>query len=95
MYIANASISSSRTFCFMDTRHYGLALDNSDIGPECLTSLVTPNSLTRPLTSTGQRQLTISRYHLERYGRRSFSMARPAQWNNLPPPLETMSQWQH
>ena len=41
--------------------------------PEYLTSLMTPCSPFHSLRSAGQRQLTIPRYHLEGYGRRSFA----------------------
>ena len=46
------------------------------LGPAYLTSLVTPyNAPTRSLRSAAHRSLTIPRYNLERYGRRSFSVA--------------------
>ena len=31
--------------------------------------------------------MTIPRYHLERYGRRAFSVAGPTLWNALPPAI--------
>ena len=41
---------------------------------------------THPNTETAdQHILTIPRYHLERYGRRAFSVAGPTLWNALPP----------
>ena len=43
--------------------------------PEYLTFLLTPCSPTHSLISAGQRHLTIPRYHLERFGWRSFAVA--------------------
>ncbi|KAI0235626.1 hypothetical protein LSAT2_013862 [Lamellibrachia satsuma] len=41
---------------------------------------------THPNTETAdQHLLTIPRYHLERYGRRAFSVAGPTLWDALPP----------
>ena len=54
------------------------------LGPAYLTSLVTPYAPTRSLSSAAHRSLTIPQYNLERYGRRSFSVAGPSLWNNLP-----------
>ncbi|KAI0236836.1 hypothetical protein LSAT2_012605, partial [Lamellibrachia satsuma] len=47
------------------------------LGPTYLPSLVTPYTPTRSLRSTEQGLLTVPRYHLERYDRRSFSGAGP------------------
>ena len=44
----------------------------------------TINAPTRSLRSAANRSLNIPRYNLERYGRRSFSVAGPSLWNNLP-----------
>ena len=38
----------------------------------------------RSLRSAEQNLLTVKRYNLERYGRRSFSVAGPSLWNALP-----------
>ena len=38
----------------------------------------------RSLRSADQNMLTVKRYNLERYGRRSFSVAGPSLWNALP-----------
>ena len=54
------------------------------LGPSYLTSLVTPYAPTRSLRSAAQRSLTILRYNLDRYGRRTFSVSCPSLWNNLP-----------
>ena len=51
------------------------------LGPVYLTSLVTPYAPTRSLRSAAHRSLTVSRYNLERYGRRAFSVAGPSLWN--------------
>ena len=53
--------------------------------PVYLSSLVIPYTPTRTLRSVDQHLLTIPRYHLERYGRRAFSVAGPTLWNALPP----------
>ena len=45
--------------------------------PVYLSSLVIPYTPTRTLRSTDQHLLIIPRYHLERYGRRAFSVAGP------------------
>ena len=43
--------------------------------------LVTPYTPTRSLRSAEQGLLTVPRYHLECYGRCSFSVAGPILWN--------------
>ena len=55
--------------------------------PVYLSSLVIPYTPTRTLRSADQHLLTIPRYHLERYGRRAFSVAGPTLWNALPPAI--------
>ena len=52
-----------------------------------MSSLVIPYTPTRTLRSADQHLLTIPRYHLERYGRRAFSVAGPTLWNALPPAI--------
>ena len=54
------------------------------LGPTYLSSLVTPYTQTKSLRSAEQSLLTVPRYHLERYGRRSFSVAVSILWNALP-----------
>ena len=49
-----------------------------------LTDLVVPYVPTRSLRSAEQNLLVVKRYNLERYGRRSFSVAGPSLWNALP-----------
>ena len=49
--------------------------------PVYLSSLMIPYTPTRTLRSADQYLLTIPRYHLERYGRRAVSVARPTLWN--------------
>ena len=49
-----------------------------------LSSLVIPYTPSRTLRSADLHLLTIPRYHLERYGRRAFSVAGPTLWNALP-----------
>ena len=46
---------------------------------------------TRTLRSADQHILTIPRYHLERYGRRAFSVAGPTLWNALPPAIRQVN----
>ena len=55
--------------------------------PVYLSSLVIPYTPTRTLRSADQHLLTIPRYHLERYGRRTFSVTAPTLWNALPPAI--------
>ena len=55
--------------------------------PVYLSSLVIPYIPTRTQRSADQQLLTIPRYHLERYGRRAFSVAGPTLWNALPPAI--------
>ena len=55
--------------------------------PVYLSSIVIPYTPTRTLRSADQHLLTIPRYHLERYGRRAFSVAGPTLWNTLPPAI--------
>ena len=50
-------------------------------------SLVTPYKPTRTMRSADRDLLTTPRYHLERYGRRAFSVAGPT-WNALPPAIK-------
>ena len=57
------------------------------ICPVYLSSLMIPYTPTRTLRSADQHLLTIPRYHLERYGRRAFSVAGPTLWNALPPAI--------
>ena len=53
--------------------------------PAYLTDLVVPYVPARSLRSAEQNLLvTVKRYNLERYGRRSFSVAGPSLWNVLP-----------
>ena len=49
-----------------------------------LTDLVVPYVPARSLRSAEQNLLVVKRYNLERYGRRSFSVAGPSLWNALP-----------
>ena len=53
------------------------------LAPVYLTDLVVPYVPTRSLRSADQNLLTVKRYNLERYGRRSFSVAGPSSWNAL------------
>ena len=55
--------------------------------PVYLSSLVTPYTPTRTLRSADQHLLTIPWYHLERYGRRAFSVAGPTLRNALLPAI--------
>ena len=54
------------------------------LAPDYLTDLVVPYVPARSLRSADQNLLTVKRYNLERYGRRSFSVAGPSLWNALP-----------
>ena len=54
------------------------------LGPVYLTDLVVPYVPARSLRSADQNLLTVKRNNLERYGRRSFSVAGPSLWNALP-----------
>ena len=54
------------------------------LAPAYLMDLVVPYVPTRSLRSAEQNLLTVKRYNLERFGRRSFSMAGPSLWNALP-----------
>ena len=46
--------------------------------------IVVPYVPARSLRSAEQNLLVVKRYNLERYGRRSFSVAGPSLWNALP-----------
>ena len=52
--------------------------------PAYLIDLVVPYVPARSLRSAEQNLLTVKRYNLERFGRRSFSVAGPSLWNALP-----------
>ena len=52
--------------------------------PGYLTDLVVPYVPAISLRSADQNLLTVKRYNIERYGRRSFSVAGPSLWNALP-----------
>ena len=54
------------------------------LAPDYLTDLVVPYVPARSLRSADLNLLTVMRYNLERYGRRSFSVAGPSLWNALP-----------
>ena len=54
------------------------------LAPVYMTDLVVPYVPARSLRSADQNLLTVKRYNLERYGRRSFSVAGPSLWNALP-----------
>ena len=54
------------------------------LDPAYLTDLVVPYVPARSLRSAEQNLLVVKRYNLERYGRRSFSVAGPSLWNTLP-----------
>ena len=57
--------------------------------PEYISSLITPYVQRRALLSADRALLAVTRYNLERYGRRSFSRARPTLWNALPEDLRS------
>ena len=54
------------------------------LAPAYLMDLVVPYVPARSLHSADQNLLTVKRYNLERYGRRSFLVAGPSLWNALP-----------
>ena len=54
------------------------------LAPAYLMDLVVPYVPARSLRSAEQNLLTVKRYNLERFGRRSFSVAGPSLWNALP-----------
>ena len=54
------------------------------LAPAYLIDLVVPYVPARSLRSAEQNLLTVKRYNLERFGRRSFSVAGPSLWNALP-----------
>ena len=54
------------------------------LAPAYLTDLVVPYVPARSLRSAEQNLLVVKRYNLERYWRRSFSVAGPSLWNTLP-----------
>ena len=53
------------------------------LAPAYLTDLVVPYVPARSLRSVEQNVLAVKRYNLERYGRRSFSVAGPSLWDAL------------
>ena len=53
------------------------------LAPDYLTDLVVPYVPARSLRSADQNLLPVKRYNLERYGRRSFSVAGPSLWNDI------------
>ena len=56
--------------------------------PAYLSACITPYVPGRSLRSADHGLLTEHRYRLERYGRRCFSVAGPALWNELPTPVK-------
>ena len=54
------------------------------LAPAYQMDLVVPYVPARSLRSAEQNLLTVKRYNLERFGRRSFSVAGPSLWNALP-----------
>ena len=62
-----------------------------DRTPAYLASLITPYVPSRALRSAGQTLLTVPRYNLERYGRRSFACAGPTLWNALPEDIRVIA----
>ena len=60
------------------------------LAPDYLTDLVVPYVPARSLRSADQNLLTVKRHNLERYGRRSFSVAGPSLWNALQVLLGTL-----
>ena len=56
--------------------------------PTYLSTCITPYVPGRSLRSSDHGLLTEHRYRLERYGRRCFTVAGPALWNELPTPVE-------
>ena len=54
------------------------------LAPAYLTDLVVPYVPARSLRSAELNLFVVKRYNLERYGRRSFSVAGPSLWNALP-----------
>ena len=56
--------------------------------PAYLSTCITPYVPGRFLRSSDHGLLTEHRYRLERYGRRCFTVAGPALWNELPTPVK-------
>ena len=56
--------------------------------PAYLSTCITPYIPGRSLRSADHGLLMEHRYRLERYGRRCFSVAGPALWNELPTPVK-------
>ena len=56
--------------------------------PAYLSTCITPYVPGRSLRSSDHGLLTEHRYRLERYGRRCFTVAGPALWNELPTPVK-------
>ena len=56
--------------------------------PAYLSACITSYVPGRSLRSADYGLLTVHRYRLERYGRRCFSVAGPALWNELPTPVK-------
>ena len=54
------------------------------LAPAYLMDLFVPYVPARSLRSAEQNLLTVKRYNLERFWRRSFSVAGPSLWNALP-----------
>ena len=56
--------------------------------PDYLSACITPYVPGRSLRFADHGLLTEHRYRMERYGRRCFSVAGPALWNELPTPVK-------
>ena len=56
----------------------------STLAPSYLKDLVQPHAPKRTLRSQDACRLHVPRYRLERFGKRSFAVAGPTLWNDLP-----------
>ena len=65
------------------------------MAPQYLTELITPYEPSRQLRSSDQSLLTIPTSRLKTYGDKSFSVAAPTAWNNLPFDLRSQTTLEH
>ncbi len=65
------------------------------MAPQYLTELITPYQPSRQLRSSDQSLLTIPTSRLKTYGDKSFSVAAPMAWNNLPFDLRSQTTLEH
>ena len=63
----------------------------NNVAPPHLTELLEVYEPSHTLRSGDQLKLRVPKSHLKSYGERALSYAAPVLWNDLPPPIKTVS----